>query len=68
VFKRMALAVLGVLAVTQLSTTVALASTTGDRGEYPHSGTQIAIFAVVVVVLLVGGILLWYYSHPRKRK
>jgi hypothetical protein len=39
-----------------------------DRGEYPYTGTQIAIAAVVVVVLLVGGILLWYYSHPRKRK
>lgn len=39
-----------------------------DRGEYPYTGTQIAIFAVVVVVLLVGGILLWYFSHPRRAK
>lgn len=38
------------------------------RGEYPHTGTQIAIFAIAVVVLLVVGILLWYYSHPRRRK
>ncbi len=39
-----------------------------DRGEFPHSGTQIIIFAIAVVVLLVVGILLWYYSHPRRRK
>lgn len=39
-----------------------------DRGEYPHTGTQITIFAIAVVALLVVGILLWYYSHPRRRK
>ena len=39
-----------------------------DRGIFPYTGTQIAIFAVVVFVLLVGGIALWYYSHPRKHK
>jgi hypothetical protein len=53
--------------MTLVCTTVALASTP-ERAGYPHTGTQIAIFAVIVVVLLVGGILLWYYSHPRKRK
>lgn len=50
---------------------VELGATVGnlfDRGEYPHTGTQITIFAIVVVVLLVVGILLWYYSHPRRRK
>lgn len=45
-----------------------LAQSLLGRGTYPHSGTQIAIFVVIVVVLLVGGILLWYFSHPRKRK
>lgn len=39
-----------------------------ERGEFPHSGTQIIILAIAVVVLLVVGILLWYYSHPRRRK
>jgi drug/metabolite transporter (DMT)-like permease len=70
VVKRIALVVLGALAVTLMCATAALASTSAellDRGGYPHTGTQIAVFAVVVVVLLVGGILLWYYSHPRKR-
>lgn len=38
------------------------------RGAFPHTGTQIIIFAIAVVVLLVVGILLWYYSHPRRRK
>ena len=116
--KRVALVILGALAITLMCTTVALAWTPGQiyddfvahgkltrdyteaelnayltdsslaqygstdvkkeldalvkdllsRGEYPYTGTQIAIAAVVVVVLLVGGILLWYYSHPRKRK
>jgi drug/metabolite transporter (DMT)-like permease len=68
VVKRVALAIVGTLAMTSVSTTVALASTPGDRAAFPHTGTQIAIFAAVVVVLLVGGILLWYFSHPRKRK
>jgi hypothetical protein len=68
VVKRIALAVLGALAMTSMSTTVALAATPGGRADYPHTGTQIAIFAVIVVVLLVGGILLWYFSHPRRRK
>jgi drug/metabolite transporter (DMT)-like permease len=68
VVKRAALAVLGALTMALVPTTLALASTTGSRSDYPHTGTQIAIFAVVVVVLLVGGILLWYFSHPRKRK
>ena len=68
--KRIALVVLGALAVTFMHATVALASTPSDlvdREGFPKTGTQIAVFAVVVVVLLVGGILLWYYSHPRKR-
>ena len=66
--KRAALAVIGALALASVCTTTALASTTGTRSSYPHTGTMIAIFAVVVVVLLVCGILLWYFSHPRKRK
>lgn len=66
--KRVALAILAALALTLVSTTAALAYTPGDRSAYPHTGTQIAIFAVVVSVLLVGGILLWYFSHPGKRK
>ncbi len=69
--KRLALLVVGVLAMTSVFATVASARASEDwlgRGEYPTTGTQIAIAAVVVVVLLVGGILLWYFSHPRKRK
>lgn len=45
-----------------------LAADVLGRGEFPRSGTQILIFAIVVVVLLVVGILLWYYSHPSRRK
>jgi drug/metabolite transporter (DMT)-like permease len=69
VVKRTALVVIGALVMMLVSTTVAMAGWTPefDRGAFPHSGTQIAIFAVVVVLLLVGGIALWYYSHPRKR-
>jgi drug/metabolite transporter (DMT)-like permease len=68
VVKRVAVALLAALAIILASTTTVLAYTPGDRAAYPHTGTQIAIFAVVVCVLLVGGILLWYFSHPRKRK
>jgi drug/metabolite transporter (DMT)-like permease len=68
VVKRVALAILAALAMTLASSTTVLAYTPGDRSTYPHTGTQIVIFAVVVFVLLVGGILLWYFSHPRKRK
>jgi hypothetical protein len=118
VVKRVALVLLGALAITLMCTTVALAWTPGqiyddfvahgklthdyteaeldaylhdsslaqygstdvkkeldtlvkdllERGQYPHTGTQMAIAGVVVLVLLVGGILLWYYSHPRKKK
>lgn len=39
-----------------------------SRDTFPRTGTQIIIFAIVVVVLLVVGILLWYYSHPSRRK
>jgi hypothetical protein len=39
-----------------------------DREAMPFTGTQITIAAVVVVVLLGGGIALWFYSRPRKRK
>ena len=39
-----------------------------SRGVFPRTGTQILIFAIVVVVLLVVGVLLWYYSHPGRRK
>jgi ABC-type methionine transport system permease subunit len=68
VVKRAALVLLGALAMASVFGTVALASTPGDRAGYPRTGTQIAIFAVVVVIILVGGIMLWYFSHPRKRK
>ena len=69
--KRLALLIVGVLTIASVFATVASARASQDwlgRGEYPASGTQIAIAAAVVVVLLVGGILLWYFSHPRKRK
>lgn len=46
----------------------AIAGDLFGRGEFPNSGTQIAIVAIAAVVLLVVGILLWYYSHPRRRK
>lgn len=46
----------------------AVAGYLSDRGEFPHTGTQIIIFAIAVVVLLVVGILLWYYSHPSRRR
>lgn len=46
----------------------AVAGNLVSRGEFPHTGTQIVIFAIVVVVLLVVGIALWYYSHPRRPK
>jgi drug/metabolite transporter (DMT)-like permease len=68
VVKRAALVLLGALAMASAFGTVALAATPADRADYPNTGTQIAIFAVVVVIILVGGILLWYFSHPRKRK
>ena len=66
--KRAALATLAFLASMSVFVTPAWAWAPGDRAIYPHTGTQIAIFAVIVVVLLVGGILLWYFSHPRKRR
>jgi hypothetical protein len=71
VVKRVGLAIIGALALMSISTTVAFAWTPEDaytRGQYPHTGTQIAFMAIAVFVLLVGGILLWYFSHPRKRK
>ncbi len=66
--RKVALAIIAALAMMLAFSTTVLAYTPGDRSAYPHTGTQIVIFAVVVFVLLVGGILLWYFSHPRKRK
>jgi uncharacterized protein YcnI len=37
-----------------------------DRDEYPFTGFQIAIIAIVVVVLIGGGIALRHYSRPQK--
>jgi flagellar basal body-associated protein FliL len=36
------------------------------RARYPSAGFQIALIAIAVVVLVVGGILLRYFSRPRK--
>ena len=66
--KRVALMMTGVLLLVLVPTTGSVAAAPGVREAFPHSGTQIAIAAAVVVVLLVGGIALWYFSHPRKRK
>ena len=69
--KRLALLVVGALTMASVFATAAYAQVRQpwpDRGMFPATGTQIAILAAVVVVFLVGGILLWYFSHPRKRK
>jgi len=50
------------------NTLLAVSGSVDGRPAFPQSGTQIVIAAVVVVILLIGGITLWYFSHPRKRK
>jgi uncharacterized protein YcnI len=37
-----------------------------DREDYPFTGFQIAIFAIVVVALVGGGFALRYLSRPQK--
>jgi len=39
-----------------------------DREEFPFTGAEIGIIVAVVVVLIAGGILLRYFSRPRKPK
>lgn len=37
-----------------------------DRGEYPTSGSEIALIAIGVVILIAIGFLLRYLARPRK--